>query len=36
MKMETTVVANEEGKIKRIHLKEGTFVYQDDLVVVFE
>jgi pyruvate carboxylase len=36
MKMETTVVANEEGKIKRIHLKEGTLVYQDDLVVAFE
>ncbi|HIE45570.1 MAG TPA: pyruvate carboxylase, partial [Flavobacteriaceae bacterium] len=36
MKMETTVVANENGKINKVYLKEGTLVGQDDLVVEME
>ncbi len=36
MKMETTVTANENGKIKKVYLKEGVLVHQDDLVVEFE
>jgi len=33
MKMETTVPANENGKIKKVYLKAGVLVHQDDLVV---
>jgi len=36
MKMETTVGAHENGVIKRIYLKAGTLVNQDDLVVEME
>jgi len=36
MKMETTVVANEVGKVKKIYLKEGVLVNQDDLIVEME
>ncbi|RAJ06765.1 pyruvate carboxylase [Chitinophaga skermanii] len=36
MKMETTVTATRDTKIKRIHLPEGTMVQQDDLVVELE
>ncbi|PHR47664.1 MAG: pyruvate carboxylase [Fluviicola sp.] len=33
MKMETTVTANEAGKVKEIALKAGSMVFADDLVV---
>ncbi len=33
MKMETTVTANEDGKVEEIPLKAGSMVYADDLVV---
>ncbi|HEU4551965.1 MAG TPA: pyruvate carboxylase [Chitinophaga sp.] len=33
MKMETTVTATRETKVKAVHLPEGTMVQQDDLVV---
>lgn len=33
MKMETTIVANENSEIKSLHLKEGTLVGAEDLVV---
>ena len=33
MKMETTVTATRDSKVKTIHLREGTMVQQDDLVV---
>ena len=36
MKMETTVVANEDCLIKKIYLKAGALVNQDDLIVEFE
>lgn len=36
MKMETTVTANSGGKVKTIHLPEGTMVQQDDMVVEVE
>ncbi|MEL6251193.1 MAG: pyruvate carboxylase [Bacteroidota bacterium] len=36
MKMESTVTSPIEGKVKRIHLKEGVMVEQDDLVVEME
>ncbi len=36
MKMETTVVAYEEGKIKKVYLKEGVLVNQDDLIIEME
>ena len=36
MKMETTVTATESGKIKKIYLKEGALVHQDDLVLEME
>ncbi len=36
MKMETTVVANEDGKVKKVFLKEGVLVNQDDLIVEME
>ncbi|MHB1922573.1 MAG: biotin/lipoyl-containing protein, partial [Chitinophagaceae bacterium] len=35
MKMETTVTATREGKVKKIYLKAGTMVQQQDLVVEF-
>ncbi len=35
MKMETTVTAISSGKVKKITLKEGTMVHQDDLVITF-
>jgi pyruvate carboxylase len=35
MKMETTITAQKELKIKRIHLKEGTLVEADDLILEF-
>lgn len=35
MKMETTVTATRNTKIKAIHLPEGTMVQQDDVVVEF-
>ncbi len=36
MKMETNVAATQGGKVKKIALKEGTLVGQDDLVIVLE
>lgn len=36
MKMETTITANEEGKVKAIALKPGIMVHSEDLVVVLE
>ncbi len=36
MKMESTIRASFEGKIRRLHLKEGSLVEQDDLVVEME
>ena len=35
MKMETTITAQRELKVKRIHLKEGTMVEADDLILEF-
>ncbi|TXB66898.1 pyruvate carboxylase [Vicingus serpentipes] len=36
MKMESTVTAPTDGKVKKVHLTEGTMVEQSDLVVEFE
>lgn len=36
MKMETTVTAINPGAVKKIHLKDGTMVNTDDLVVTLE
>lgn len=36
MKMETTVVANEDATVKKVYLKANTLVNQDDLVVEME
>ena len=36
MKMESSVVATESGKVKAVHLAEGSLVEQDDLVVEME
>jgi len=36
MKMETTVTANENGTVKKVHLKKGTLVNQDDLIIEME
>lgn len=36
MKMESSVVATKPGKVKTIHLQEGSLVEQDDLVVEME
>ncbi|HEY8401792.1 MAG TPA: pyruvate carboxylase [Cytophagaceae bacterium] len=36
MKMETTITANIEGKVKDIYIKEGTMVEQDDMVLELE
>lgn len=36
MKMETTVTATRDSKVKLIHLREGTMVQQDDMVVELE
>lgn len=36
MKMGTTITANADGKIKKIHLKQGTMVFSEDLIVEFE
>ncbi len=36
MKMESTITAPVEGKVKLIHLKEKTLVEQDDLVIELE
>lgn len=36
MKMESTVTAPFDGKVKQVHLKAGVMVAQDDLVVEFE
>ncbi|MFL5741500.1 MAG: pyruvate carboxylase subunit B, partial [Flavisolibacter sp.] len=36
MKMETTIAANEEGKVKRIILPAGTMVKADDLILEME
>ena len=36
MKMESTVTAPFDGKVKKVHLKSGVMVEQDDLVVEFE
>lgn len=36
MKMESTVTAPVDGKVKKVHLDEGTMVEQSDLVVEFE
>ncbi|WP_107039778.1 biotin/lipoyl-containing protein [Brumimicrobium mesophilum] len=33
MKMGTTICVNVDGKIKKIYIKEGTVVYNDDLIV---
>lgn len=35
MKMETTVTATRNSKVKTVHLPEGTMVQQDDVVVEF-
>ena len=35
MKMETTITAQRELKIKKIYLKEGTLVESEDLVLDF-
>jgi pyruvate carboxylase len=35
MKMETTITAPEDGKVKAVHLEVGTLVNQGDLVVEF-
>ena len=34
MKMETTVAAVEDGVIKKVVLKEGVLVKQDDLILI--
>lgn len=36
MKMESTVTAPFDGKVKKVHLKNGVMVEQDDLIVEFE
>ena len=36
MKMESTVTAPFDGKVKKVHIKRGVMVEQDDLVVEFE
>ena len=36
MKMETTVTATRNTKVKTVHLREGTMVQQDDLVIEVE
>ena len=36
MKMETTVAAHKDGKVKSISLNEGRMVKQDDLVITLE
>ena len=36
MKMESTVTAPIDGKVKKVHLKSGVMVEQDDLVVEFK
>jgi len=36
MKMESTIVASRDGKIKTIHLEEGVLIEQDDVVIEFE
>ncbi len=36
MKMGTTITANTNGKVKKIHLSENTMVHSDDLVVEME
>ena len=36
MKMETTVTAIEDGKIKLVSLKDGVMVGQDDLIISME
>ena len=36
MKMESTITASEAGKIKAVHLKGGTMVETDDMVLEFE
>ena len=33
MKMESTISANQEGKVQRVYLQEGIMVEQDDMVV---
>ncbi|MBL4655161.1 MAG: pyruvate carboxylase, partial [Bacteroidia bacterium] len=33
MKMESTITSPEKGKVKRVHLKEGAMVEQDDLII---
>jgi pyruvate carboxylase len=35
MKMETTITAQKELKVKRIHLKEGNMVESDDLILEY-
>lgn len=36
MKMETTITANESGKVDNVVLKEGTMVFSEDLVIVLK
>ncbi|WP_271423663.1 pyruvate carboxylase [Aequorivita sinensis] len=36
MKMESTITANKDGKVKSITLKPGTMVMKDDLIVTLE
>ena len=36
MKMESTVAALHAGKVKKVHITEGTMVEQGDLIVEFE
>ena len=36
MKMETSITASTAGTVKKVHLKAGTMVEQDDLVIEFD
>ncbi|HCK21339.1 MAG TPA: hypothetical protein DHW15_04025, partial [Bacteroidetes bacterium] len=36
MKMETTINANEAAVVKQIHIKEGSMVASDDLIITME
>lgn len=36
MKMETTITANQAGKVDRVVLKQGTMVFSEDLIVVLK
>ena len=36
MKMESSVLSSYEGKVKKVHLSQGTMVEQNDLIIEFE